>query len=49
MNHGIWFKRADVTDADPMIPALFDAVEMKPLCTRIGPGRLRGAQRVDRD
>jgi len=35
MNHGIWFKRADVTDADPMIPALFDAVEMKPLCTRI--------------
>ncbi len=34
-NHGIWFKRVDVTDADPMIPALYDAVEHKPLCTRI--------------
>jgi UDP-3-O-[3-hydroxymyristoyl] N-acetylglucosamine deacetylase len=34
-NHGVWFKRVDVTDADPMIPALYDAVEHKPLCTRI--------------
>jgi len=35
VNHGIWFKRVDVADADPMIPALYDAVEHKPLCTRI--------------
>lgn len=35
VDHGIWFKRLDVTDADPMIPALYDAVEHKPLCTRI--------------
>ncbi len=35
VNHGIWFKRVDVSDADPMIPALYDAVEHKPLCTRI--------------
>ncbi len=34
-DHGIWFKRVDVSDVDPMIPALFDAVEHKPLCTRI--------------
>ena len=33
--HGIWFKRVDVTDRDPMVPALYDSVEMKPLCTRI--------------
>ncbi len=32
---GIWFRRTDVTDRDPMIPALYDAVEHKPLCTRI--------------
>jgi UDP-3-O-[3-hydroxymyristoyl] N-acetylglucosamine deacetylase len=35
VDHGIWFKRIDVTDSDPMIPALYDAVEHKPLCTRI--------------
>ncbi len=34
-DHGIWFKRVDVTDADPMIPALYHVVEHKPLCTRI--------------
>lgn len=32
---GIWFRRTDVTDRDAMIPALYDAVEEKPLCTRI--------------
>lgn len=32
---GIWFRRTDVTDRDPMIPALYDAVSHKPLCTRI--------------
>ncbi len=34
-DHGIWFKRVDVADADPMIQAIYDAVEHKPLCTRI--------------
>jgi len=34
-NHGIWFRRVDVTGTDPMIPALYDSVELKPLCTRI--------------
>ncbi len=33
--HGIWFKRVDVLDRDPHVPATYDAVEMKPLCTRI--------------
>lgn len=33
--HGVWFKRVDVTDRDPHVPAIYDAVEMKPLCTRI--------------
>ena len=26
-NHGVWFRRTDVTDADPMIPARWDAVQ----------------------
>ena len=33
--HGIWFKRIDVTDADPMVPALWDAVRPAELCTRL--------------
>lgn len=32
---GIWFRRTDVLDRDAMIPALYDAVAEKPLCTRI--------------
>lgn len=32
---GIWFRRTDITDADNMIPALFDAVSDTQLCTRI--------------
>ena len=35
VDHGIWFKRVDVADADQMIPAIYDAVDHKPLCTRI--------------
>lgn len=35
VDHGIWFRRTDVQDKNPMVPAIFDAVEMKPLCTRI--------------
>ncbi|MEM7471379.1 MAG: UDP-3-O-acyl-N-acetylglucosamine deacetylase [Pseudomonadota bacterium] len=34
-DHGVWFKRTDVTDRDPMVPALYDAVEHQPLRTRI--------------
>ncbi|MEM7295977.1 MAG: UDP-3-O-acyl-N-acetylglucosamine deacetylase [Pseudomonadota bacterium] len=34
--HGIWFRRTDVTDRDAMIPASWDAVVQTPLCTRIG-------------
>ncbi|WP_172293089.1 UDP-3-O-acyl-N-acetylglucosamine deacetylase [Pseudoruegeria sp. HB172150] len=32
---GIWFRRTDVTDSDPLIPARWDAVEAAPLCTRL--------------
>ncbi|PWE34050.1 UDP-3-O-[3-hydroxymyristoyl] N-acetylglucosamine deacetylase [Maritimibacter sp. 55A14] len=33
--HGIWFRRTDVTDRDNMIPARFDAVSNARLCTKI--------------
>ncbi len=32
-NHGIWFRRTDVTDRDNMIPARYDAVTAPQLCT----------------
>jgi len=34
-DHGIWFRRSDVTDRDPMVPALWDAVVPSRLSTRI--------------
>ncbi len=34
-NFGIWFRRSDVTGRDNMVPARYDAVQEKPLCTRI--------------
>lgn len=34
--YGIWFRRLDVTDADNLIPALWDRVNDTQLCTRIG-------------
>jgi UDP-3-O-[3-hydroxymyristoyl] N-acetylglucosamine deacetylase len=34
-DHGIVFRRTDVTDADALIPARFDAVNQSPLCTRL--------------
>lgn len=33
--HGVWFRRTDITDRDAMIPALWDVVEQSPLCTRL--------------
>lgn len=33
--YGIWFRRIDVTDSDPMVPARWDAVAPSQLCTRI--------------
>ena len=33
--HGIWFRRTDIELGDAMIPALYDAVDRTPLCTRI--------------
>lgn len=33
--HGIWFRRSDIQVGDAMIPALYDAVERTPLCTRL--------------
>ena len=33
--HGIWFRRTDITDRDPMVPALWNAVEQTQLCTRL--------------
>ncbi|MCL4107646.1 UNVERIFIED_CONTAM: hypothetical protein GTU68_022107 [Idotea baltica] len=31
--HGIWFRRTDVLDKDPLIPARWDAAKQTPLCT----------------
>lgn len=33
--HGIWFVRRDVRDADAMIPARWDVVHRSPLCTTL--------------
>lgn len=33
--HGIWFKRTDIRFGDALIPAMWDAVERSPLCTRL--------------
>lgn len=32
-NYGIWFRRTDVTEADPLVPARWDAVVASRLCT----------------
>jgi UDP-3-O-[3-hydroxymyristoyl] N-acetylglucosamine deacetylase len=34
-DHGIWFRRLDVTDGDPMVPARWDHVTPSKLCTVI--------------
>lgn len=34
-DHGIWFRRTDVTGVDPLVPARWDAVRQSPLCTLI--------------
>lgn len=31
--HGVWFRRTDIVDRDPLVPARFDAVEPSSLCT----------------
>lgn len=33
--HGIWFKRTDISLGDALVPARWDAVEVSPLCTQI--------------
>ncbi len=33
--YGIWFKRTDIAAGDAMVPALYDAAEHAPLCTRL--------------
>lgn len=33
--YGIWFRRLDVLGQDPLVPALWSAVERSPLCTKI--------------
>ncbi len=33
--HGIWFKRVDIRLGDAMIPAVYDAVDRGPLCTKL--------------
>ncbi len=32
-DHGVWFRRTDVADLDPMVPARWDAVTPSSLCT----------------
>ncbi|MEM1429392.1 MAG: UDP-3-O-acyl-N-acetylglucosamine deacetylase [Pseudomonadota bacterium] len=32
---GVWFRRTDAVDGDPLIPARWDLVEQAPLCTRL--------------
>tara|TARA_R110000868_G_scaffold49287_3_gene159073 strand:+ start:23783 stop:24703 length:921 start_codon:yes stop_codon:yes gene_type:complete len=34
-DHGIWFRRTDIALGDAMIPAIWDAVDRTPLCTRL--------------
>ncbi len=34
-DHGIWFRRSDIALGDAMIPAIWDAVDRTPLCTRL--------------
>jgi len=34
-DYGIWFHRTDIRLGDPMIPALWDRVEVSPLCTKL--------------
>ncbi|MEL7414590.1 MAG: UDP-3-O-acyl-N-acetylglucosamine deacetylase [Pseudomonadota bacterium] len=34
-DHGIWFKRTDVTSGDQLVPAAYDSVDNTTLCTRI--------------
>ncbi|PRY95569.1 UDP-3-O-[3-hydroxymyristoyl] N-acetylglucosamine deacetylase [Hasllibacter halocynthiae] len=34
-DHGIWFRRTDVSGRDPMVPALWDVVTPTELCTRL--------------
>lgn len=34
-NYGIWFKRTDAVKGDPFVPAIWHAVELAPLCTRL--------------
>ncbi len=33
--HGVWFKRTDISLGDTLVPARWDAVEVSPLCTKI--------------
>ncbi len=33
--HGIWFRRTDIDLGDNLIPAIWDAVDRTPLCTRL--------------
>ena len=35
VGHGVWFRRTDVAEGDPMVPALWDAVVPAELCTRL--------------
>lgn len=34
-NQGIWFCRTDITDRDPLVPAVWSAVVPSPLCTTV--------------
>ena len=34
-HHGIWFRRTDVTGSNAFVPALWDAVNPTPLCTKV--------------
>lgn len=34
-NRGIWFKRTDITDGDPLVHAIWNGVNPSPLCTRV--------------
>ncbi len=45
--HGIWFKRTDIRLGDTMVPAIWDAVERSPLCTRLVNGAGVAVQTVE--
>ena len=46
-DYGIWFKRVDLKNEDPLIPALFDMVSETKLCTKISNSEGASVQTIE--